>query len=1057
MQKTRKKRNAAITAAIIVLLVIASMFAWGTYQSALNEFIGTSNPDAELVDEFDPDVNQKDVYVKNTGDVPFVARIRLREFMAIGSVEGAPLYSILNGSEALKNNSPPPEFNITEDQWSTHGLSDGVGIHDEANDPFCTWWDWLDENAEGIAHTMCTYQWWAANGKPTEVWVLCDDGYFYYSSTVAPDSQSTQILSGVAPKFDAENYYYAIDVGLEVLTLRDLGPWFDTGGGISTNGIEMDEASDAGKEIILSALAADVTAAPSNVRITPSTDQAVALNGDTRALTIAADANGAPSLAYQWFVSTSADGSLPASVGTNAKNFTPPSDVEGTFYYFCLVTNTKGSTVSPIVKVVVIDDPDFGTPKSLGISGDGEIALLEGDTSPSVTAQLNSNGGKNLKYQWFVNSVDDNIGGTAVSGAVGPNFAIPTNTPGQYYYYFTVTSSNGDPTTSPTVKVVVVGAPTSVSVGPNTAQVATLGSAGTVQLTVSALGGYGDDVYQWYVNTVNSNTGGDEIADETDATFTPPTTTSGEFYYYATIAKTYNPTSAAVASNVVKVTILEDDDAEAKPSNVNITPSAEQNIVFGNSGNTLTANANLHGSTAPKYQWYSNTTNSTSSGTAIGGATSSTYVPQSATRGTVFYYVIVSNSKGSTTSSNVVRINFDDGATAAPTAVLVGPPDQTIGYNASIVNTVTATVTIGNPGTNNATLKYQWYKAISGATTVGSTLLEGETASTLSPDTSAEGMFYYYVVVSNSKAPAGIASNIVTVTVGATSAPSGVGVTPDDQLVIEGDPATPLTANVSNTGGAAPSSIAYQWYSRTTNSNAIEGATIIDGAISTTFTPPSDTKGILYYFCVATNMKGSTASNTVKVEVVPFYITLDGINWRVLAVDTTTPGGPYQLITTLHAVAGTSVYNSGSDYIAYADQTTGGVREAVNNWYAGRGNELKSRAHFPSTLVSDSAYRTVTPAAITAPAAAAGAATTDVAFLLSYTEALQYFDFGEGLESDTASPDRVLRDTSGIAVTWWLRSPGGSSTRVGRVNTVGSLVSALVAASDGLRPALWIK
>ena len=418
----------------------------------------------------------------------------------------------------------------------------------------------------------------------------------------------------------------------------------------------------------------------------------------------------------------------------------------------------------------------------------------------------------------------------------------------------------------------------------------------------------------------------------------------------------------------------------------------------------------------------------------------------------------MSNSKGATTSSNVVRVNFDDGATAAPTAVLAGPPGQTIGYNASIVNTVTAAVTIGDPGTNNATLKYQWYKAVSGATTVGSTLLEGETASTLSPDTSAEGTFYYYVVVSNSKAPAGIASNIVTVTVGATSAPSGVSVTPGDaQEVKVGEMSTTLTANVSNTGGAAPSSIAYQWYSRTANSNTIGGATVISGATSATFTPPSDTKGILYYFCVATNAEGSTASNTVKVEVVPFYITLDGIKWRVLTVDNTTPGGPYQLITTFDAIAGTSVYNSGSDYIAYADQTTGGVREAVNNWYAGRGNELKSRAHFPSTLVDDSAFRIVTPAAITAPAAAAGAVTTDVAFLLSYTEVLQYFDFGEGLESSQASPDRVLRDTSGNVFDWWLRSPGNNQGRAGRVSSVGGLGSNSVPTAHSIRPALWIK
>jgi len=150
---------------------------------------------------------------------------------------------------------------------------------------------------------------------------------------------------------------------------------------------------------------------------------------------------------------------------------------------------------------------------------------------------------------------------------------------------------------------------------------------------------------------------------------------------------------------------------------------------------------------------------------------------RAATRGTVFYYAIATNSKGSTASSNTVRVNFDDGATAPPTVVAATPLTQTLGYNTT-TGKVTATPTIVDPGVNNASLKYQWYRAVSGSSTIGSTLLPGETSSVLTPATNVEGTFYYYVVVSNSKAPTGVTSNIVTVTIGATSAPSGVSVTP---------------------------------------------------------------------------------------------------------------------------------------------------------------------------------------------------------------------------------------------------------------------------------------
>jgi len=267
-----------------------------------------------------------------------------------------------------------------------------------------------------------------------------------------------------------------------------------------------------------------------------------------------------------------------------------------------------------------------------------------------------------------------------------------------------------------------------------------------------------------------------------------------------------------------------------------------------------------------------------------------------------------------------------------------------------------------------------------------------------------------------------------------------------------------LSTTVTNTGGAAPSSITYQWYSRTTDSNVISGATQIPGANTSAFLPQFDTAGVLYYFCVATNAVGSTASNTVKVEIkgqgVPIpapggTVTIDNIEWRVLATDTTTPGGPYHLITIERAVAGTSVYNAGSSYVAYANQTTGGVRAAVNTWYAARGSELTSRAYMPNTLASETAYNTVQPAAMTKTnGTAAGATTADVAFLLSWSEASTYL---------LTDANRILRTTTGFGVGWSLRSPGLNSASAGFVNTNGPLFSGDLTTSRYLRPALWIK
>lgn len=58
--------------------------------------------------------------------------------------------------------------------------------------------------------------------------------------------------------------------------------------------------------------------------------------------------------------------------------------------------------------------------------------------------------------------------------------------------------------------------------------------------------------------------------------------------------------------------------------------------------------------TAPiTYQWYSNTTASTSAGTLIAGATSSSYTPSTAEAGTLYYYCVVTGCNAQTATSEV--------------------------------------------------------------------------------------------------------------------------------------------------------------------------------------------------------------------------------------------------------------------------------------------------------------------------------------------------------------------------------------------------------------------
>lgn len=97
-----------------------------------------------------------------------------------------------------------------------------------------------------------------------------------------------------------------------------------------------------------------------------------------------------------------------------------------------------------------------------------------------------------------------------------------------------------------------------------------------------------------------------------------------------------------------------------------VTPPA-QNVCLN--GTALSVVADAVGTGTLSYQWYSNTTNSTTGGTVISGQTSATFNPPTSVAGTKYYYVIVSDSycEGKSTSSIVAVTVVNSAGTTAPT------------------------------------------------------------------------------------------------------------------------------------------------------------------------------------------------------------------------------------------------------------------------------------------------------------------------------------------------------------------------------------------------------
>jgi len=117
----------------------------------------------------------------------------------------------------------------------------------------------------------------------------------------------------------------------------------------------------------------------------------------------------------------------------------------------------------------------------------------------------------------------------------------------------------------------------------------------------------------------------------------------------------------------------------------------------GATAEALTVEATAYADGALSYQWYSNSSNSTTTGTAIEGATNNTYTPSTETVGTTYYYCIVTEADNEdVATSSVATITVNAPACAAPTFTLGSYNYENEGYEI-----------IANCETEGATLTYK--------------------------------------------------------------------------------------------------------------------------------------------------------------------------------------------------------------------------------------------------------------------------------------------------------------------------------------------------------------
>ncbi|MDR1286346.1 MAG: leucine-rich repeat domain-containing protein [Treponema sp.] len=161
-------------------------------------------------------------------------------------------------------------------------------------------------------------------------------------------------------------------------------------------------------------------------------------------LSVDASTGDGGTLKYQWYQNTENVNTGGTSVGTNAADYTPPTDTEGTFYYYVLVTNTLGgsaaSTPSETAEIVVNNLVNAQVP--VITAHPQEAFYFKGTASAALTVTASASDGGTLSYQWYQNTENANTGGTPVG--IAANYTPLTNTEGTWYYYVTVTNTITD-------------------------------------------------------------------------------------------------------------------------------------------------------------------------------------------------------------------------------------------------------------------------------------------------------------------------------------------------------------------------------------------------------------------------------------------------------------------------------------------------------------------------------------------------------------------------------------------------------------------------------------
>ena len=514
--------------------------------------------------------------------------------------------------------------------------------------------------------------------------------------------------------------------------------------------------------------------------------------------------------------------------------------------------------------------------------------------------------GGDLTYQWYyyINGVPENA--TPVTAAQGTggttnSFTPLTDVTGNFSYYVEISreDSNGVQCSvqSATADLDIDAMPT-IAMQPIGFEVCLDGTANTLTIDLDYNSTIvGDTNYQWYKNgtPISLSNGG------TNEEYTPEIDVIGTTTYYVEVR--FNSGGCnTITSDTVNVTV------EAAATITSQTTS--QTICLGGTLAPLTVSY-TDGLGAPSYQWYETDDATTNTGgTPILGATLSQFTPVIAEDNKTFYYYVaiaLDSNDCSPGNSEVYTVIVNEGLTIEKNLLAF----QAVCATADALQAPVLNITV--EGDQDPSIyTYKWYsnafESEVGAIEIAD---NGNGASTASftPDISAVGTNYYYVVVYENTTACGVTSEFAQ-----------VDVTPELEI-IDDLPATIAACleevlpalKVTHTGVGTPN---YQWYKN--------GILISQDP---TYTPSADTVGTASYqvrvYYTDSNCGSILSDETIITVIAPATIVPEATYSQVIC-----EGGTATLNVTIDALVDTNPLNTFQWYRYKTDGTTEKILDA---------------------------------------------------------------------------------------------------------------------------------